>query len=483
MIEYLLIAGVIAVMAVAAVVFFFKVKAIPAIVIGLVVIFGLNPLTYNVGSEIAKDQASTFNEYWNGFETATIKSERTCTIDGSCYHTYDCDPYQVPVTRTTTNSKGETKTTIEMETRYRSCPYSTQETSYYVDSTIERFTIAANVMTGPEFRAYEHRIPGGRQGEPALWTEAKARIDAGKAGPVTAVKTYKNYILASQKSLFSSYSDRIDALKEKNLLPTPASGAYAIYQSDKAYKVAGANVPGFAEYVKDVAYLNGAVGDDLHGDLHVVFAPADIEGGKTDYMNALLAYWQSAEHGRNALSKNAVLVVVGVSGDGSKAEWAMSATGMPVGNEAMMTQISSDMAGKPMGRNLLGRPEFNPTAETFTSSNGVLESILWGENAFERVSMTANDSEDKGSGFMYLRDELRPDGWALFFISLVNILLAGGFTVGVLALIIKEIVPSDFIHWAGHKERTMGKSRNYSTSPHSSVRSSSRSKYSAKWRY
>lgn len=457
MTEYLLVAGIIALAAVAAIVFFLKIKIIPAVVIGLVVIFGLNPLTYNVGSEIAKDQASTFNEYWNGFETAALKSERTCSYNGSCFHTYDCDPYQVPVThyRSVSDGKGGTRQEpyIVMETRYNSCPYSKQETSYYVDSTVDKFTIASNVMTGEEFRPYERRIPGGRQGAPALWSEAKARIESGKAGPVTAVKTYMNYILASQKDLLSDYSNKIEEYKAQGLLPAPAKGVYSAYQANKAYKVGNANVPGFGDYLTDVAYLNGAVGDDLHGDLHVIFAPADVSGGKTDYMNAVLAYWQSAEHGRDALSKNAIIVVIGVSSDGSKAEWVVSATGMPMGNEAMMTQITSDMSGKKMDRQLLGRPVFNPKDETFTSSNGALEHILWGENKFERVSMSAKDTSDKGSGFLYLRDELKPTGWALFFIAFVNVLLAGGFAAGVLALIMAGVVPEDLLQWKEHKRK------------------------------
>jgi hypothetical protein len=452
MIEYLLIAGVITAVVVFVGKFLLKINLIPVLMAFTLVAFGVNPLTYHVGSEIAKDQASTFNEYWNGFETAATKTVRECTYNGSCSHTYDCDPYTVYVPVTTTDSKGNSTTTMQPETRYNSCPVSTQESSYYISSTVDKknpFVVAANLMTGPEFRAYERRIPGGQQGDPALWTEAKARLDAGQPGPVTAVKTYMNYILASQDTLFENYSDRIEDLKSKNLLPTPSAGVFALYQASKAYKVGNANVPLFGDYVTDVSYLNGAVGEDLHGDLHVIFAPEDIEGGKDDYTNAVLAYWQSKELKRDAVSKNSIIVVIGASKDGQKVSWAKAMTGMPIGNEHLMVQLASDLKDKPLDKDLLGRPSFDIASKQVKASNGVLESVLWGVNKFERVSMTANGADDKGSGFMYLRDQMKPSGWEIFWISFVNILIAGLVLFGSLMLIVSDVLPSRFFSWKG----------------------------------
>lgn len=457
MIEYLLIAGVSTAVVVFVGKFFLKISIIPVLIAFTLVAFGVNPLTYQVGSEIAKDQASTFNEYWNGFETSAMKTVKECDYNGSCSHTFDCDPYLVPVPVTTTDSKGNSTTTIVMETRYNSCPVSTQETSYYINSTVDKFTVAANLMTGPEYRPHERRIPGGQQGDPAIWTEAKARIDAGNPGPVTAVKDYKNYILASQDTLFKAYSDRIEDLKAKNLLPAPSSGVFALYQASKAYKVGNANVPLFGDYLTDTSYLNGAVGKSLHGDLHVVFAPEDIEGGKDDYANALLAYWQSKELKRNAVSKNSIIVVIGASKDGQKVSWAKAMTGMPIGNEHLMVQISSDLKDKKLDKDLLGRPSYDVASKSIKNSNGSLESILWGVNKFERVSMTANGSEDKGSGFMYLRDQMKPSGWEVFWIGFVNVLVGGLVLFGALMLIVTDVLPSRFFSWKGSELKKASK--------------------------
>lgn len=461
MIEYLLIAGVITAAVIFAGKFFLKISILPVLIAFTIIAFGVNPLTYHVGSEIAKDQASTFNEYWNGYETSAMKNVQECAYNGSCRHTFDCDPYLVPVPVTTTDSKGNSTTTIVMETRYNSCPVSTQETSYYINSTVDKFVVASSLMTGTEYRPSERRIPGGRQSDPALWTEAKARIDAGNPGPVTAVKEYKNYILASQDTLFKEYSDRIEDLKAKNLLPAPSKGVFALYQASKAYKVGNANVPLFGDYLADTSYLNGAVGKSLHGDLHVVFVPEDIEGGKDDYANALLAYWQSKELKRDAVSKNSIIVVIGASKDGQKVSWAKAMTGMPVGNEALMVQIASDLKDKPLDKNLLGHPSYDVTTKEIKASTGVLEGVLWGVNKFERVSMTANGAEDKGSGFMYLRDQMKPSGWELFWIGFVNVIIGGGLLFGALMLIMSEVLPSRFFSWKGSALKDYSRSATY----------------------
>ena len=452
MIGFLLVSGLVIAAVLGFLMFSLKVNVLPIVAMALITMFGVSPLVYSVGSEIAKDSASTFNEYWNGFETAAVKDTRECTRDGSCRHEYDCDPYTVTVTkhRTVSDGKGGTKSESyqDTETRYHDCPYSKQETTYTVESTIGSFTLASNVMTGEPFR-WGKNIPGGQQGDPANWTEAKKRIDAGKPGPVTSVNEYKNYILASQESLFSDFSDNIDALKAKNLLPVPSVGVHDLYHATKAYKVGDANVPLYGNYIKDLSYLNGAVGDDLHGDLHVVFVPADIEGGKDDYMNSLKAYWQAKEHGRNAISKNSIIVLIGASADGKTVEWAKATTGMPLGNEYLLTQIASDLKDKPMDENLLGRPSFNVQTEQVVSSDGVLEGILWGNNKFERVSMTANDVEDAGSGFSYLRDEMKPSGWAVFWMGVVNFFACAFVIVAGVLLIINNVLPRKLVRWQG----------------------------------
>lgn len=473
MTEYVLIAGIVTLVVVLVGKYLLQVSIVPVLISFALLSFGVNPLVYHVGSEISKTQASTFNEYWNGYETAAMKDVRECAYNGSCHHTYSCDPYTVPVT--STDSKGNV--TITYETRWNSCPVSTQETSYYIHSTIDKknpFVVARNLMTGPEYRAHERTIPGGRQGDPALWTEAKARIESGNPGPVTAVKDYQNYILASQDDLYENYSDRIEDLQEDNLLPAPSSGVHSLYQATKAYKVGNANVPLFGDYVTDLSYLNGAIGGELYGDLHVVFAPEDIEGGKDDYANAVLAYWQSEELKRNAISKNSIIVVIGASKDGQKVSWAKAMTGMPIGNEGLLVQIASDLKDKPLDKNLLGRPSYDIGAKSVRHSEGVLENILWGVNKFERVSMSANEEDDKGAGFMYLRDQLKPSGWAVFWISFVNLLIGGLVLFGAMLLLASETLPSTVFSWKGSKSESSRyagySSSSYSRSPYTDPR-------------
>lgn len=454
MMEYLLVAGLFTVVALAAVMFILKINFLPALIAGIIVIGGINPLVYHVGSEISKEQATTFNEYWNGYETAATRNDRTCTRDGSCANTYQCDPHteRVRKTRTVTDSKGKSKTEsyyVE-ETQWHSCPYSTQESSFNIETTVQSFSIASNVMTGAPYRLGTG-MPGGTQGAPQAWLDAKARIDAGKPGPVTAVKDYKNFILASQKTLFSEYADNIEDMKAKNLLPSLATGVVSQYQANKAYKVGDANVPLFGDYITDVAYLNGAFGKDLHGDLHVVFAPENIENGKDDYMNTLMAYWQSEAMGKNALSKNTMVVLIGVKQDGSEVAWAKAATGMPLGNEALMTQVASDLKGKKMDSNLIGRPTFDISNKSIVSTNGELENILWGSNKFSRVSMSGDGVD--AAGFSYLKDEMEPTGWTVFWIAFFNFILGGGLIAVMVVLIVGEVLPTGFAHWKGTGNR------------------------------
>lgn len=133
--------------------------------VGVGAVFG----GFQIAWKYSYDDALTFTEYWNGYETGVNFKDVQCYRDGSCVRKYDCDPYQVPVVkvRTTTDSQGNTKTETytELETHYHSCPYSNVETSYYLDTSLGTMAIATNVMTGTPFRAGTP-IPGGQQTAP-----------------------------------------------------------------------------------------------------------------------------------------------------------------------------------------------------------------------------------------------------------------------------------------------------------------------------
>ena len=431
---------------------------------------------YAIATTVAKNEKQTYHEYWNGYEVAATFETTTCYRDGACTNEYDCDPYTEVYYVSVPDADGE-GSHQEMRTRtvYHDCPYSNEETSYYVDTTLGNYGIAHNLMTGTQFRA-GNPIPGGQVTEPpAFWTAAKDRIDSGNPGPVTKVSDYKNYILSSENTLFKRYSDRIDEYLAAGLLPKPSAGVSNFYNASKAYFVGiDAGAVDQDAYTQDVAYLNGAVGSDLRGDLHVVFVDADKAGDPTDYGNSLLAYWQSGDLGRDAIAKNAIIIIVGVGTydapevvtpvepdvdvtgataeptpeptetvapvepeveeplfeDGTViAEWARAFTGMPLGNEAMLTQIENSLKNKALNENFIGRPSYDIASETVKHSDGAIEGILFGVNKFERVSMEATDEDDNGSGFGYLADEWQPDAalmGLIFILSSVMILIVLG---------------------------------------------------------
>lgn len=432
---------------------------------------------------VSKDQKQTFNEYWNGYETGAVQRDVACYRDGVCVHTYDCDPYVVMETeyyteyhteyytdsdgRSQSRQVGVQKSRQVPKTKYHSCPYSTQETSYYVNSTLGSFTIASNLMTGEQFR-WGHPIPGGQITEPPLlWSQAKQRIDSGNPGAVSKVNSYKNFILASERTLFKRYSDIIEELKEDNLLPAPASGITSHYVADKLHVVGNLNGVDENALRHDLQQLNGAVGTELRGDLHVVLVEASkIPTSPENYGNALLAHWQDTDaFGKDAIAKNAIIVVMAIEPyktpkatpvaspepsaspevteeaepvvEAPKVEeptiangtpvvkWAYAATGMPMGNEALLTELSVDLVGVPVDANIFGSPRYDISKSKVIHTDGVLESMLWGKNKFVRVSMESKDEDDNGSGFGYLADQWQPEESTMSFIFVLSGILSG----------------------------------------------------------
>jgi hypothetical protein len=462
-IMYVLIAGVVVAAAAAVMYLVFKFNLLLIAIAAVLVIFGVSPATFAIGTNVARDSASTYHEYYDGYETAARSESTTCYRDGPCYHTYECDVYYTDETYTDDDGKTKSKRVRHSH----DCPYSTQETSYYVDSTIGTTTIASHLMTGRQYRAFTS-IPGGRQSAPSFWTKAKQRIAANKPNPVTAVHNYQNYILASSNNLFKRYSDQIDSLVKKNLLPKPAAGVYDFYNADKAYFAGNLSALNKSSLTKSVASLGGAVGNKLQGDVHVVFVNASQVDEPTDYLNALLAYWQSPTLGRDAISKNAIIVVVGVGSynqlpttapapsstantgvvptvplpttsatvntvttpqasinpSAPAALWVRAATGMPVGNEAMLTQIRNTLQGQVINSNFIGKPTYNIKTQQVVHTDGLLENVIFGVNHFQRISMTDNSKGDKGLGYRYLQDQITISTGAYVAIAIVNLLLA-----------------------------------------------------------
>lgn len=384
---------------------------------------------YSIAEAIAKDNDQTFYEFWNGSESAVSTNVVKCERDGSCKHDYQCDPYTVVEIESYTDSEGKTKTRPVTKTKYHDCPYSKEETDFIISTTLGSFTAGDSLMTGEQFRQHK-QIPGGRQQAPQMWIDAKNRIEAGNPSGVTQLHKYKNFILSADTTLFKEYSDKIDSLMGQGLLPTPVAGVHSLYMANKAYSVGDTKLD-MTSMNNQLTQLNGLVGGELRGDMHIVFVEASKAGDPTDYTNALKAHWSSEAVGKNAIAKNTLTLVVGVAQKDNKpvVDWAKGYTGMPVGNESLIQEFSN-LKGKTIDDKFIGSPKFNPATGTYVKSDGEVEKMVTGTYKFARVSMSSSDADDNGSGFSYLAESwtMKPAdvAKAIIFCSLTALLILGG---------------------------------------------------------
>lgn len=401
-----------------------------ALIAMVLVVFPVRGATF----AIAKSDAQTFTEYWNGFESSVSLDTVTCKRDGWCHNTFSCDPYLVTEIEYYTDSDGNTQSRTVTRTEYHDCPYATEETSYTIHTTVGDFSAGDNLMTGEQWRA-GHPIPGGRVTEPpALWLEARERIDSGNPGGVTKTNNYKNFILASNNSILKGYSDKIEELESASLLPSPPSGTYDIYSASKAFVVGEIEGVDVNRLNRELQNLNGAFGMELKGNLRLVLVDeSKLTMSAEDYKNSLHAYWSDAERfGRYALPKNDVVVIVGVSATSGTptVSWAKGFTGMPVGNEGLLQDLSSKLKGAIIDGSFIGSATYDPKSDKVTHGDGVLESVLWGENKFERVSMEQKDEGDVGSGFAYLSNEWTPSVGVIVTAYVISGVAALGVLIG-----------------------------------------------------
>lgn len=370
----------------------------------LVTVFIVSPLVSYIGYNQAKSNLVKYWQNLNGWEVSADISTTTCARDGNCFHEYDCDPYTVKTTRT--RKDGSTYT--EEETKYHKCPYTDEEWRISVITTVGEVVLAPhNLPTNPEqhrFRSWDHLDSSIPSGIPDEWQAAKERTENNKNGPATIRNEYDNYILASQVTSLKQSVDSIKLYLKESLLPGFAYTLRNYYQLDRVYFV-GSHPAG--DWSTSINRFNAAFGMSRQGDLHLVLVDASKITDPDDYGRALLSYWQSYKFGRNAFSKNGVVVIVGTS-DGQKIAWARAYTGMPKGNEALLDRIRYALVGIPLTpQSLLG----NPTATKAqgykaTLTDSALEKLLMGPDGFVRVCMTC---KGKGEvGFSYLITELRP---------------------------------------------------------------------------
>lgn len=413
-------------------------------VVGLIVVPLISWGGVTAGWNIAKSNALSFTEYWNGYELDALDVTTTCSKNGPCIQTYSCDPVYHTHTRSVSDGDGGFTTETYTETHWSSCPYATVEHTFIVETTLGDYTIARGWFTeNPQEWRAGSGIPGSvSRGQPEFWVAARNRIDADNPGPVTRQMEYDNYILASDKTILNEFSSAIDTYLAEDLLPDMQSEVHSFYYADKIAFVGF--VPTDAQAWQDaVMYLNAALGGERQGDLHVVLINDPLASENSDrYITALKAYWTDQDvFGDNSLSKNAVLVVLGTD-DGETISWARATTGMPIGNEAMTLAIRNQLPGTALTPDaVIGIVDSElytkvkddgtekPSARGVHGSSGQLERILWGldnpTTAFTRISMSGDDADDVGTGFLHLDALIEPSGGEKFFIGLVAFLLSG----------------------------------------------------------
>ena len=399
-----------------------------------VILLIVAPTVSYVGTRVAITNQVTFNENWGGWETEAIWTKQQTHRDGPHRWGYDCDPYQVYVVDRSayTDDKGRYHPEEgHYETRYHDCPYATEEWTFTIRTTLGEYEIAdRNLPTNPNqyrWRSYKHVPEDLPSGVPQFWRDAKDRLDKSDPGPVTARRQYENYILASQSTILQRFSDSIDRYKKDKLLPALSTRpVHDFYFADRVFFV-GTHPAG--DWQGTLNRFDAALGSSLQGDLYLVIVDAARITDPDNYAGALMAYWQSKEFGKDALSKNGIVVVVGTT-DGKTISWARAGTGMPVGNEAMLIDIQNAMPGKQLDAEALfghPTPSISTTANqvkvTIRHSQGVLEQILWGPHFYQRVSMSSKSG--KGVGYEYLKREIQPTSGQQVLILLCTVLFSG----------------------------------------------------------
>lgn len=377
-----------------------------------------------VGTNMAKADLLEFDEFWNGYETAALVSTNNCSRDGSCRFEYDCDHYTHRWT--TTDSDGNV--THHSEERHHDCPYATSETTYKIATTLDDFTIDTTIDDDArEWRAGKGIPSNYARGVPAFWQAAADRIAAGDPGPVTVQRTYDNYILAAQNTILDEFEGDVEHYLEEGFLPRTSMdwGIRNHYHGRKLHDMAG-GLPAYNELDFALNRLNAALGTDLQGDMHIVAVPAEVDQHR--YAGALNAYWTGDAYGDSALSKNGIVVILGI--EDAEIVWSEAFTGMPVGNELMLTRLRQ-LEGTPLtADDLIGRPVgilADGDVDEISHGTGAIETIVWADDRpFERICMTCKDPGENG-GYGYLIGDVEPttgQKWgiftaALFFASLV----------------------------------------------------------------
>jgi len=416
--------------------------------ITLFLVFGLNLAITSVGHNMAVTNLTTFNELLTGAELQPVYQVNQCHESseqggstGGCVHTYDVDSYQVYIPEQShmeadADGKGGSHKVVDSpahyETRWRQRPYTTTEITWTIPTTLGDYLVGANWL--PENPQAHRLMPEWGQdrndaldtslpsGTPSAWTAANNRVQAGQPGPVTKEGTYLNYIMASVNTRLKTYSSDIKRFQKAGLLPELGHNVYGYYYVDGVY-FEGMNVANQADWQYKLAKLNAMVGTDLQGRLYVVVVNANTvsEHETTDYIAAITAYWQSPKFGKDAVSKNAIIVALGTK-DGKTVDWSDASTGMPRGNEALLYDLAHNLNGTKLDPTVLfgdltlvPTPKGNGYTISANNNNGAVAAILFGPDKYQRVHM---------SSYSYLKGDVQLTGGEITLILLVNFLFS-----------------------------------------------------------
>jgi len=386
---------------------------------GAIITVIVAPLASSIGWSTAIGNVLSFKEYWNGWELEAVEEIVTCEVNGSCQYQYPCNCRMVCA-----SSQGD-DTCIRWEEECDDCPYFTFERDLYVRSTVGDLPIAWLAPEDYQTEQITTTLPSGFGPRdyitPQVWLDCRARVARGRPGPVTKRAFYDNYILASGGTILKQTSSMIDQYREAGLLPPIQDAIYNHYYADKVSFV-GCQPEDDRAWQTALMYLNAALGSELQGDLHLVVLQDPSASINPDaYILALKAYWQDPDvWGDDCLSKNGLAVVIGTT-DGETVAWARAQTGMPMGNEHLLVAIRSQLEGLPLTpERVIGtvRGEFyvpegdNERGVRGTGESGALRRVLWGlddaQTAYARVSMSGDEPDDLGGGFLYLNSDIQP---------------------------------------------------------------------------
>jgi hypothetical protein len=427
------------------------------------------PSVFAIGKALTNQEALRYEEFYNGVETDATYSVKDCHpgsagssaasgLSNCSYEYRTGETYSyleaVPDVTTTCDSKGNctTETKIRWESRvgFIYAPYAAKEYRFKItDSLGGSYTFPGAYVKDNEGYLGQ-AIPGDLpRADPPEWVDARSHLDAGNPRPVTRLFSYNNYILASKDELLNTYSEDVERYLEEGILPdhtanirdTPLYG----YSSSSADKVSfvGVEVADQAAWQYSLANFNGALGSKLQGDLHLVLVDTSLVDNPTTYLNALKAYWQSDSFGDRALAKNGIVVVAGV--DNGTVSWVKATTGMPFGNEVMLTGIENflhDVTLDPQA--VIGNPhtvvtpassddEDDSVAVSHGRDPGVLERVVLMDFPFKRACMECAEGEGIGYENLIVDVDPLPWQWAIMItivalLSLVWWFLAGNFS-------------------------------------------------------